>query len=68
MQFAGKIMDIITDIAGNPQLITLRLPSTHDQWDKWQRNPYSHVIILKHFDKSQMNVFIANQITTFKCI
>ena len=53
MQFAGKIMDIITDIIGKPQLITLQLLSTHHQWDNWQRNPYDHVIIIKHFDQSQ---------------
>jgi hypothetical protein len=53
MRLAGKIMDIITDIIGKPQLITLQLLSTHHQWDNWQRNHCSHVIILKHFDKFQ---------------
>jgi hypothetical protein len=40
-------------IVGNPQLIALRLLSPRHPWVNWQRNPRSHVIVLKHFDKSR---------------
>jgi hypothetical protein len=35
--------------SSNPQPITLWLLSTHHLWVNWQRNPRSHVIVLKHW-------------------
>jgi len=35
-------------MVGNPQLITLRLLSTHHPWVKWQRNPRSVAKTLIH--------------------
>jgi len=43
-------------IVSNPQLITLQSFSMHHPWVNRQRNPRSHVIVLKDLT--------ANQITT----
>ena len=56
-----------TSVVGNPQLITLRIFSTHHACVNCQRNRRSHVIVLKHFDKALTTVFIANQITGLRC-
>ena len=56
-----------TSVVGNPQLITLRIFSTHHACVNFQRNRRSHVIVLKHFDKALTTVFIANQITGLRC-
>ena len=45
-------------IVGNPQLTTLRLPSTHHLWVKWVRSSRSYVIFVKHFHSShQLSVY-----------
>ena len=41
---------LLYNIIGNPQLIIV---STHHPWVKWQRYLCSHVIVLKHADKSR---------------
>ena len=41
---------LLYTIIGNPQLIIV---STHHPWVKWQRYLCSHVIVLKHADKSR---------------
>ena len=39
----------VYNLRSNPQPITLWLLSTHHLWVNWQRNPRSHVIVLKHW-------------------
>ena len=36
----------------SPQ-ITSSVTHTHHLWVNWWRNPHSHVVVFKHFDKSQ---------------
>ena len=53
-------------IVGNPQLIALILLSPRHPWVNWQRNPRSHVIVLKHFDKYDDSLYSQEIIVFFK--
>jgi hypothetical protein len=61
----GKMYFSESSIVSKPELTMLRLLSTHHPWVNWQRNPY---IRDRFRTLSLLTVFIANQITVFKCI
>ena len=52
-QNKNNLAHIINFIVGNPPLIMRELLSTNYTWVNWPGNPLSHVMVIKHFDKSR---------------